>query len=278
MKFDFNYTIKTINYKGYKIQTYKFGSGKKTILALPSFPHSGIYYLWFMQYYDLDKATIITFDLPGWVGESDDIFKKEKFSLETCVEIAKTVVDSYSPNDYGVIGYSFGGALAARLASEDPRIKRIILASSIIDSQLLKGYWPYGIIGILYNWKLGFVLKLYLVLRFGWYKRALKKEQMSSEVMKRYEALINKADGNVLLHSLYTLFSTDWSVIIKELKNISILVISSRDESRFLRLQSEHIRRELDMEKSFYISGAHEDFILKPKRETVKCVIDFLTS
>lgn len=276
MKQSIDYKSEIINYKGNNIQTYKFGTGEKIVLALPSFPHSGIYYLWFVQSYDLSKVTIITFDLPGWVGKSDDIFKRGGFSLDICIEIAKSVIDYYMPTKYGIIGYSFGGALAAKLSNDDPRVSRVVLVSAVVNSALLKGYGPYRIISVAHSHHLGFLLKLYLILRYEWYKRTLAKENISKDMLNFYKLLLKKADGGVLLKSLYALFRTDWSVVIKGLKGKTVLVVSSTDESHYLRLQSEHIRRELGGEESLYLRGAHEDFILKPTAETVSYIINFL--
>ena len=63
---DFSYKKSTVEYKNNLIQCYEFGTGKKIVFSFPSFPHSGLYYLWFLNHYDTSKVKFITFDLPGW--------------------------------------------------------------------------------------------------------------------------------------------------------------------------------------------------------------------
>jgi len=64
----FKYTPETISYHNNLIQTYSFGDADKVIFSLPSYPHSGLSYIFFTQYYDPAKFRFITFDIPGWAG------------------------------------------------------------------------------------------------------------------------------------------------------------------------------------------------------------------
>ena len=57
-----------IKFLNKNIQTYIFGKGDIYILALPSFPHSGVYFWWLFSRRNLDKFKIISLDLPGWIG------------------------------------------------------------------------------------------------------------------------------------------------------------------------------------------------------------------
>jgi len=81
--FDFQYFSKRVNFKGHQIQTYTYGLGKKVILALPSFPNTGLYYLFISKYYNNPKYKIISFDIPGWMGWSENVWdQKSKTVLE----------------------------------------------------------------------------------------------------------------------------------------------------------------------------------------------------
>ncbi|MDQ6985179.1 MAG: hypothetical protein Q9M91_01370 [Candidatus Dojkabacteria bacterium] len=110
----FEYTSKRIKFKSSEIQTYTFGSGKKVILSLPGFATPGIFYLFFTSFYNHKNFKIITFDVPGWGGLSDNIFKDNKFSIDECVEIAEKVLEEYRVKTCNIIGYSYRGAFSLR--------------------------------------------------------------------------------------------------------------------------------------------------------------------
>ncbi len=274
------YNVHEISFGKYKIKSYIFGKGKKVIFSLPSFPHSGLYYLWFISHYGLSKIKFITFDLPGWIGASDNIFTEEKFSLDRYIQVAETVLEFYGVRNFSLIGYSFGGALAIRLAVDHPeRVNKLVLVSTFVDGKLNQRSGIGRILKCLYLFKWGWFLKIYVKLRFRKYENCLRKEGFFESGMKFYERLVSKCNGTILLQSIYTLFNTDWTNSLRQLKGSRhILVVSSKDEDKFLRAQSEHIRRELEHEKTMFIHGRHEDFLLKPNSEVVKKVVDFLTN
>ncbi|OGM04284.1 hypothetical protein A2715_03445 [Candidatus Woesebacteria bacterium RIFCSPHIGHO2_01_FULL_39_32] len=127
-----------IRYLDKNLQTYVFGNGSIYVLALPSFPHSGIYFWWLFSHQNLDKYKIISFDLPGWIGESDDYKKDEKYSIEDSVELAKTVINHYTNGPVNIFGYSFGAPIALKIAADWPkRILRLVFVSPVIHGNKL---------------------------------------------------------------------------------------------------------------------------------------------
>jgi len=273
------YHVHEIPFGKYKIKSYIFGHGDKVIFSLPSFPHSGLYYLWFISHYNLEKVKFITFDFPGWIGGTDNIFVNEVFSLDRYIQVAEAVLAFYGVKEFSLIGYSFGGALAIRLAVDHPEsVKKLVLVSAFVDGNLNPQGTISKLLKYLHKLKWGWLLKIYVRLRFRIYEDCLRKEGFSESGTKYYERLVARCDGTVLLQSISSLFNSDWTDYLRRLRGSRhILVISSKDESGFLKAQSEHIRRELEHEKTMFIHGNHEDFLLKPNTEVVKAVVDFMT-
>src|SRR3972149_5174458 len=107
MAYKFEFFTKDIQYQGHNVQTYALGSGQTTVFSFPSFPHSGLMYMWFLNHYDLSKIRFITFDLPGWIGHSDNFFEQQPFKMPTLINLAKTILRDYQIKEFNLIGYSF---------------------------------------------------------------------------------------------------------------------------------------------------------------------------
>lgn len=143
MQTHLDYESKTLYYKGHAVQTYVFGEGPKTVFSFPSFPHSGLYYLWFVAShpYYLKQARFITMDFPGWTGYTEkEVFEDGDYDIEEVIKMCEHVIDHYSTmykiKHFSIIGYSFGGALAVRIGSiYKYRLEQIALVSTIICSQ-----------------------------------------------------------------------------------------------------------------------------------------------
>jgi pimeloyl-ACP methyl ester carboxylesterase len=274
---NFPYQKIATRYKGYKIQTYIFGTGKEIVFAFPSFPHSGLYYIWFLSRYDLSKVKFITFDLPGWIGLSDNIFKTVPFSLGEFVEVAKLILAKHHVKKYSIVGYSFGGALAVKLASDQKeKIKNVALVSSVVNGVDVQKYRIGKLVNFLYGIRFSPLLKYYVERTYHKYKASLNKENLPRGYTTMYENMINRSSPRVLLTSIYTLFHTDWTCYFRNLKGLRILVANTLEEPLYFHKQAEHMRKVLKGCYSIAISGNHEDFVLKPKREVVKEVVNFL--
>ncbi len=116
MSLSFKFNKKKIKFNGYNIQTYSFGAGEKVVLSFPGFPHSGLYFTLFLRFYDPTRVKFITFDLPGWFGNSENVFQNSEFAIETYVDIAEKILEEYEVKKFNIIGYSFGSALAVLIA------------------------------------------------------------------------------------------------------------------------------------------------------------------
>lgn len=275
--FKFEYFSKSIKYKDFNISTYVIGSGEKTVLSLPSFPHSGLYYLWFLNHYFFDKVKFLTLDFPGWIGFSDNIFANSKFDIEEYVKLVKHVVHTYKLKKFSLLGYSYGGALAVRLAHELPNmVDRIVLVSPVIDSSIIQNTKEVRLVNLLKKSHLEPLIKAYLYNRWKAYRPIMLSQGLPSPFAAIYAAMIQQASSQVILDSLYTLFKTNWSPYLSALEDKQLLIINSRSEGKMFRKQAELLRRKFGGKSSFY-PGGHEDFILKPKSEVVRDVITFLS-
>ncbi len=277
-KLQFEYFTKLIPYKGYGIETYVIGSGEKTVLSFPSFPHSGLYYLWFLNHYNLDRVRFITFDLPGWIGYSENLFKETKqVDIEDYISIAKEIIKTYNLKEFSLLGYSYGAALAIRLAHEcQDEVKNVVLVSSVFDSKIIQKTKEIRFLKLIKRLKMYELLKLLVYHRWKLLKYVLLKEGLPANYLNLYYSMMLQVDPRVITESLDALFSIDWSNYLESLENKRLLIVNSRTESKMFRKQAELLRRRFPEGKSLYLSGHHDDFVLRPKSEVVRQVVNFL--
>lgn len=271
------YKISDVVFNGHKIRTYRFGIGKKKILSLPGFPHSGLIYLYFLFKYDLKKVQFITLDIPGWIGNSENIFDNGNYDEDKVLEIIDKVIEKYDLNEFSLIGYSFGASLAARIISNKKyKIEKAALVSPVLHgSKITDRRWLLNVINSL---KIYSYLKVHVNHRFRYYKARLKLMGVDTGVLLEYFRLIKKSDSKVLLESLNKLFTTDYFEYLKDFDQSKILIASSKDEAELFRDQADRLKDYLDGEKSIYMHGSHEDFIVEPEKESVKKIMEFLIS
>lgn len=281
---DFEYQTKRITTPEGAIQTYSFGSGEKIIFAFPSFPHSGLLYLLFTKYYDPSKYKFITLDIPGWAGWSDNTLlptlnKNGKLELDDYIQLADKVLKVYKVNEFNVIGYSFGGNLALRLALDySKQVKKVAIVSPILFGELNAGGRHYRLISLTKKLKAYSAFKIRMANRF----RELigeMKDLMGDTVVEWYKSMYDRMHSRSLVECLYTLF-TDPGTIFKERINEipKLLVVSSRDEDPVFRRQAAYLRRLVKSEKKMFLRGSHSDFILHPNSKAVKAVMKFLVT
>lgn len=275
--FKFEYFSKTIRYKDRYIETYEIGKGDKTVLSFPSFPHSGISYLWFLNHYSLDKVRFITFDLPGWIGDSENIFKGKQFDIEEYIKISKDVLMSYNVTKFSLLGYSFGTALAVRLTSEMPeRVKKVVLVSPVIDGTCIQNTKEVLLVNFVKRFNLDGALRYHVLKQWHYYSPLLLSEGCPPNFVHLYSSLISQLDPKTLLESIYALFHLDWSKDLDCLIDKKCLIVSSKKETKLFRKQAEILRRKLNNLNSLYLHGQHADFLLNPQSDTVKEVVKFL--
>jgi pimeloyl-ACP methyl ester carboxylesterase len=268
---------KVTRHDGRKIQTYSIGSGENIILCLPPFPHSGIIYSLFMLKNVNPNTRLITFDIPGWIGHSESNQGMDKDPIEEMTEIAEQVLTEYGIKDFNLLGYSFGGAVAIHLANKrKDRIKRMALVSTIVNSDLTKDSRDSKALNIVAKARLYFFVKYYLKYRFGLYYKPLMDNGVPEEFLKMYRDMIDTVSTKYVLKSLEELFLGDRREELKNVADIPMLVVNSKTETEYFRKQAGCIRHILGEEKSLYMEGNHEDFLLYPDGETVKQVVRFL--
>ena len=104
------------------------GDGEAVVLIHGAAPGSCAQESWQPNVDPLARAGfwVIAYDQPGF-GRSD---QPEDHSLEYRVQHAKAFIDALGLTHYHLIGSSVGAYIAARLALEDPRVDRLVLAAS----------------------------------------------------------------------------------------------------------------------------------------------------
>lgn len=116
----------------------------------------------------------------------------------------------------------------------------------------------------------------YVKSKFLTYSQDLLSEGFSPEYINKYKAMLKNVDTKVLLSSIHTLFSSDYTDQLCKIDGKKLLVVNSINESDFLRKESEYIRRHILFEHSMYIHGKHEDIAIHPNKEYLKSIVRFL--
>jgi pimeloyl-ACP methyl ester carboxylesterase len=275
---NFEFEKKKIEVLGKQIQTYSFGEGDKIVFLFPSFPHSGLYFRWLFYKCDLSKLKMITFDLPGWIGYSESYKKGEEYSMESVVEIGRGILDFYKVEKFSVLGYSFGGSLALKIAADwEDRVEKIVLVSAVLNSMEVEGTKYVRWVNLAKRLQAGSLMKNFIIRKFNSYRKYLRSEGLDKDYMDMYMKMVANIDSKILLESIYTLFHSDWSCYLDRVKKMRVLVVNSSDEDIMFRKQAERIRRKLENYKSLFISGDHDNFLLKPDDKVVGKIISFLS-
>lgn len=277
--FSLNCNFRTILVDGKKVQTYSVGEGKKVIFSFPAYPHSGLIYILFMLKYDLTKVKLITFDLPGWVGTTERFSQDGSFDADLLIKIAKAVIKEYRVDKFNVLGFSFGSYLALLIANiYKDRVKKIVLVSPVINSSIARKSKDGLKIRILKYTGLYFLVKPYIFYRFEQYSKALIGQGIPEQFIYLYRNMMGKIQTKYVFRSIYYLFFSDNIQLLKEVSDKEILIVNSKTETPYLRKQSWYVRQILENEKSLYLKGNHEDFILYPQKKVVSKIVKFLTT
>jgi pimeloyl-ACP methyl ester carboxylesterase len=275
---DFCYEHKKVKVLGKKIQVYTFGKGKNIVVAFPCFPHSGLSYRWLFSEHDLTKIKVITFDVSGWIGESENLQKEEMFSLDYVADLVRCLLDELKVRKFSVMGYSFGGAVALKVASElIGNVEKIVFISAVVAPLSCENMHPVSDINFMRRWNLKFLLKNVIVRDYYKWRKELSANGLPEKFLSLYDRLVERSDNRVMAESVYTLFHTDLSGYLERIKDIPTLVINSHDEEKLFHEQAEIIRRKLSGEKSVVVHGEHVDFLLRPNHNVVDKIVDFLS-
>ncbi len=118
----------TIEVDGIRTYYIKAGAGEPLLLIHGASPGACSLVNWGLNIEPLAASgfTVIAFDQPGF-GYSDH---PKDYSLEYRVAHAKSFIDRMKLDHFFVIGNSQGSYIAARIALEDPRTKKLVLVSS----------------------------------------------------------------------------------------------------------------------------------------------------
>ena len=242
---DFSYKEEKIKVRDKLIQTYSFGKGDKYILALPSFPHLGIYYRWLFSHFDLRDFTFIVFDTPGWIGNSDDYGKDEKFYIQDVVDISKEVVNHYTTGELRILGYSFGVLIAILLAAEwKDRIHSVVFVSGVVATNKLGMTNKYVFqTSIAKTFHLGGIVKKKIINEFNHYAKVLSSVGLNKDFINKYKEMIKQSDERILLDSIYEIFHSDWSKYLDKIKDKQVLLVNSLDEHKTFSHQAKLMRK-----------------------------------
>lgn len=167
LEFSNNYSERTVEISGKKVDYYILGSGDKTLLMLPGSTGKSITYYRYLEALGKEYK-VITLSYP----EAD--------SLDHMLEIIEGLLDYETISEYYVFGQSFGGILAQILTKRNKqKVKGLILAhtntsTNMIDKKILKknASSVKGFLGTVNGWSYKFFQK-------GFAKRVAKGVNMA---------------------------------------------------------------------------------------------------
>jgi pimeloyl-ACP methyl ester carboxylesterase len=105
----------------------KIGSGSKTLVLIHGNLSSSVHWLPFMERLSNDY-TMYAFDLRG-MGDSS--YHQRFDTLDTLAHDVMLALTMLGVSQYAVIGWSAGGGIAMILASQDARVQKLVLLSSM---------------------------------------------------------------------------------------------------------------------------------------------------
>lgn len=276
--FNLHFEPREIIYHNSFIQAYSYGTGECTVLAFPSFPHSGASYELLWREVRSHKIRLISFDLPGWIGRSDNIFRTEPFSLDAYVEIARAVLEAFGVKQCGILGYSFGGNLTLRFVEKYPEmVDKIVLVSAMVDGHSVQ-HTRIQMLARIYNrLRLGFLMKKILMQEINKYNHRLA-DDVNADYLNYYADMACHCNGSILTKSVASLFTADLADKVHLLQSKKVMILNSKDETPYFRREAGYLRHELKGEKSLFMHGTHQDFMLRPDPEVVSKVVNFFTA
>jgi len=275
----YNLPFKTywIDYEGYKIQAYKFGDNEENVtFCIPSFPFSGLFYHWILYNASKTGCTFITFDVPGWIGYSENYFKHRRFSMDALLDIACKVIDHFNPPTFKIIGYSFGGVVAMRLTDKyAERVKKLALVSTLVNANHTKYYSLPLLARIINRLQMFSVIKYYIKEGVVKMEAIARKRNMAEEYLRIFDEMFENCDAKVLSDSIYDFFHLDYREYLLKVssKNIPIILVNSDDDFNFLKKQGKLMRDLLKDVKYTTLHGDHNSFVINGDSLKVKNLI-----
>lgn len=197
--------------------------------------------------------------------------------IDFYADITQAVLDAYNVKEFSLIGYSFGAAITVKLISaRRDQIKKVALVSGIYEPSLLRGEKLFWEVWLLSKLKLAGVLKSKILQKFKKYRLVLS-QSISDDILEQYNSMLLRTDKDMVLESLYQLFTQGIDHNVDVLKSFdNVLIVNSKQEDNLFRRQAEWLRRHLSNDVNYKINGRHEDFILKPNADVVKKVVEYL--
>ncbi len=273
-----DYTENILYYKKKEIKTYVFGEGKKTVFLFPPFPHSGLLYMLFYALCPKYDIRYVTLDLPGWIGDSDNVYGGS-FNYGRMLEVIQTVIDYYSNGNFSVLGFSFGTSLAVQVPKlYKDRVKNIVLVSPVVNGKLIHSYSQAGLLDFLRKRNLYDATKYYIGLKLNKYTKVFIDSGFPDEFIDLYSSMVGNMNFRIVMDSLYRLFHADFTEDLKRLDNYNTLIVNSLNETHIFIEQADYIRNILKNEHSSYLVGSHENFLLYPDKKRLEAILDFLSA
>src|SRR5690606_32874390 len=156
------------------------------VFCLPPFPHSGIIYLNLAKHNLHGNLKFISFDIPGWVGNSENIFEENDFDILEIIGICQTIVDHMNVKKFNLLRYSFGTSIEALFAAlSEERLKKLIFVSPVVNAKAEIGDRRVRLVKGIYPFRPGSLLKRYVVNRYKYiYCPVMIKNGMPMEMIE----------------------------------------------------------------------------------------------
>ena len=113
---------------GQLVNYYQIGQGKKNLIFLHGWGSNALIWQNIISKIDQKQFCIYTLDLPGF---GNSALPKKSFSISDYTEVISEFISKLNLKNNILIGHSFGGRIAIKLAATHPNlIKKLILVDS----------------------------------------------------------------------------------------------------------------------------------------------------
>lgn len=256
---------------------YKDEGSGHTIFCIPPWPSGSTAFNAFIVAFK-DKFRIITLDLPGWAGYSDQMI--EKPTIDNYTDIIEEFILSFDIDDYSLLGYSFGGVFVqATIEREKVKPKKLIFVSTLhsgneINNEFhsyLKLYRQLSSFKFIYHIRKQLFGLFFLgkrVVGSSYYKKYLKTPYYKQLIKEGFRANID-----TVFDAMYSLFHAEYMDPLE--RKFDCLVIYAEFDPSFIKSETEEMAKFFGCEPTI-IKGADHDHFTFDINKSSQVIMDFL--
>jgi len=263
------------NIAGIEISYKRYGKGTP-VLCFPPWPSSSLVFLPLITLLQNDFE-FIAFDMPGWGGYSGSM--NQKPTIDNYSQIAADFINLFKFKNYHIIGYSFGGMIAANAIKKGLlKPEKMIFASSLYSGheiykryeQQIKRYEKLKNLGVP-DWFMKEVFKSFVRWKLPNY--SYFPEYKNTKLFKQFLKEDFMADFGSIVGLLTTL-NEPVDFVGEKFKPKSLVIYADSDPE-YIKTQSKELVKRLKAKELVVKDADHNHFVFDIEKSE-KQMKDFL--